>query len=383
MLSLSRSRHFPFDQLAYRKLRFQRPATPPPLENIQKKLELKKTEYYLHGKPATTLSVDATRSAALDISFDLTMHRLPCSWLSLDAMDVTGTSELDVSHHVHKRRIDPAGHGFMPDDQGGVTKVEIGPSNKPGLLPSSDGTPSCGSCYGAGLGPSEVVATSAGDAGANATDAAAGAASLTGAGAAENLNKKPRPPRCCTTCDDVRNAYRLKGWKMPDPLKIKQCHDEEHPEEVMQQKGEGCHIWGSLRVAKVAGSFHVAPGCVVFFHFSFFCCSFGENARERQKKNSSFCLLFFFPRSIHDRKSWNGPMGHTHDLSPFTGSEIDVSHTVNKLSFGPPYPGQHSPLDGAHYYSEASSAPGPAPSGAGAAAAMLAAMNGATPDTGE
>lgn len=300
MLSLSRSRHFPFDQLAYRKLRFQRPATPPPLENIQKKLELKKTEYYLHGKPATTLSVDATRSAALDISFDLTMHRLPCSWLSLDAMDVTGTSELDVSHHVHKRRIDPAGHGFMPDDQGGVTKVEIGPSNKPGLLPSSDGTPSCGSCYGAGLGPSEVVATSAGDAGANATDAAAGAASLTGAGAAENLNKKPRPPRCCTTCDDVRNAYRLKGWKMPDPLKIKQCHDEEHPEEVMQQKGEGCHIWGSLRVAKVAGSFHVAPGCVVFFHFSFFCCSFGENARERQKKKqlilSSFLLPSFHPR---------------------------------------------------------------------------------------
>ena len=76
-------------------------------------------------------------------------------------------------------------------------------------------------------------------------------------------------------------------------------------------------------------------------------------------------------------------MGHTHDLSPFTGNEIDVSHTVNKLSFGPPYPGQHSPLDGAHYSSEASSAPGPAPSGAGAAAAMLAAMNGASPDDGK
>lgn len=76
-------------------------------------------------------------------------------------------------------------------------------------------------------------------------------------------------------------------------------------------------------------------------------------------------------------------MGHSHDLSPFTGAEIDVSHTVNKLSFGPPYPGQHSPLDGAHYSSEASSAPGPAPSGAGAAAVMLAAMNGASPDDGK
>ena len=210
------------------------------------------TEYYLHGKPTTTLSVDATRSAALDITFDVTMHRLPCSWLTLDAMDVAGTSEIDVSHHIHKRRIDPSGHGFLPDDEGGVKKVAIGPANKPGLLPSShDGTPSCGSCYGAGLGPNEVPPSEAAAAAANET------ADETGGALA---NKKPDPPRCCATCDDVRNAYRLRGWKPPDPLGIKQCHDEEHREEVMQQKGEGCHIWGSLRVAKVAGSFHIAPG---------------------------------------------------------------------------------------------------------------------------
>lgn len=186
------------------------------------------------------------------------MHKLPCSWLSLDAMDVTGTSELDVSHHIHKRRIDPSGHGFMPDNEGGVTKVEIGPSNKPGLLPApSDGTPSCGSCYGAGLSPAEAAAADA----VNATGAAAGGAPSAGAaGATGAPGEKPRPPRCCATCDDVRAAYRLRGWKMPDPLTVKQCHDEEHHEEVMQQKGEGCHIWGSLRVAKVAGSFHIAPG---------------------------------------------------------------------------------------------------------------------------
>lgn len=225
-------------------------------------------EHYLHGKPTTTLSVDATRSAALDITFDLTFHKLPCSWLTLDAMDVGGTSELDVSHHVHKRRIDPSGHGFLPDDEGGVKKVEMGPANKPSLLPN-DGTASCGSCYGAGLGPTEIppsAATANATTGGDATRAA-GATGAAGAGAAGAASgeTKPDPPRCCATCDDVRAAYRLRRWKLPDPLTIKQCHDEGHHEEVLQQRGEGCHVWGSLRVAKVAGSFHIAPGCVFIF----------------------------------------------------------------------------------------------------------------------
>ena len=109
-----------------------------------------------------------------------------------------------------------------------------------------------------------------------------------------------------------------------------------------------------------------------FFFFFFLLTNLHENETKQQQNNNN-----------KHSKSWNGPMGHSHDLSPFSGNEIDVSHTVNKLSFGPPYPGQRSPLDGAHYSSEASSAPGPAPSGAGAAAAMLAAMNGASPDDGK
>jgi len=212
----------------------------------------------------------------------------------------------------------------MPDEEG-VTKVLIGPANKPGMeaIPMSDGTAQCGSCYGAG-----------------ATDDSVKDPSSPPPVVINGADTSKPAPRCCATCEDVREAYKLKGWMLPDPSTIKQCHDEKHREAVMQQRGEGCHLWGTLRVPKVAGSFHLAPGL-----------------------------------------SWNGPMGHTHDLSPFAGNEIDVSHTINKLGFGPPYPGQHSPLDGAHYSSEASSAPGPAPSGAGAAAAMLAAMNGASPDS--
>ena len=38
------------------------------------------------------------------INFDVTFSRLPCSVLSLDAMDVSGEHELDVVHDVYKRK---------------------------------------------------------------------------------------------------------------------------------------------------------------------------------------------------------------------------------------------------------------------------------------
>ena len=37
---------------------------------------------------------------------------------------------------------------------------------------------------------------------------------------------------------------------------------------------------------------------------------------------------------------------HVHDLVPFPTKNFDVSHTINKLSFGEPFPGRKSPLDG-------------------------------------
>jgi hypothetical protein len=36
---------------------------------------------------------------------------------------------------------------------------------------------------------------------------------------------------------------------------------------------------------------------------------------------------------------------HVHDMAPFANQKLDFSHTVNKLSFGKPYPGMQNPLD--------------------------------------
>jgi hypothetical protein len=59
------------------------------------------------------------------------MHHLPCSWLSLDVMDVAGATELDVHHDdVWTRRLDPEGHPFT----GEVDKRPVGPRTKVELL---------------------------------------------------------------------------------------------------------------------------------------------------------------------------------------------------------------------------------------------------------
>lgn len=87
---------------------------------------------------------------------------------------------------------------------------------------------------------------------------------------------------------------------------ILQCRQERHAQEVEEAvQGEGCQIKGSLKVNKVAGNFHFAPG-----------------------------------------HSFQRGSVHVHDLKPFENKKLDFTHQINHLSFGKKYPGMHNPLDG-------------------------------------
>jgi len=76
---------------------------------------------------------------------------------------------------------------------------------------------------------------------------------------------------------------------------------------VLQQSKEGCNVAGSLRVNKVAGNFHLAPG-----------------------------------------KSFQQNNIHLHDLQPFLNDGVnhDFTHEIHHLSFGPKVQGVVNPLDG-------------------------------------
>jgi len=216
--------------------------------------------YYLSVEVKPELFVDTSRGEKLRINMDITFHNLPCGYLSLDAMDISGEHQLDVDHNIFKKRLDKLGQPIAdkPQRQEALgSELEVKAKELPATY--------CGSCYGA----------------------------------------EPTPGYCCNTCDQVQETYRKKGWAFTNPDGIEQCVREGFTEKLQQQAGEGCQVYGYLLVNKVAGNFHFAPG-----------------------------------------KSFQQHHMHVHDLQPYRNLNFNLSHTVNRLSFGKEFPGIVNPLDG-------------------------------------
>jgi len=170
---------------------------------------------YLTVTVKPELFVDVTRGEKLRINMDVTFHNLPCGFLSVDAMDISGEHQLDVDHNIFKKRIDQYGNpliaGPTRHEELGQSAIQVTPKELPPDY--------CGSCYGAGM----------------------------------------EEGQCCNTCDSVQDAYRKRGWTA-NPDTFEQCKREGWSEKMMEQVGEGCQVYGYLLVNKVAGNFHFAPG---------------------------------------------------------------------------------------------------------------------------
>ena len=77
---------------------------------------------------------------------------------------------------------------------------------------------------------------------------------------------------------------------------------------MLLQKNEGCHLWGDIHVAKVAGKISFLPG-----------------------------------------KTYEFEGKLIHDMQALRNAKLDVSHSIKTLSFGALYPGQQNPLNGASF----------------------------------
>jgi len=115
----------------------------------------------------------------------------------------------------------------------------------------------------------------------------------------------PNPADCCNNCDDIKRAYAQRRWGFPDPSTFEQCRREARQRSSKLQEGEGCNIYGTMEVARVTGSFTVAPIAKV-------------------------------PSAKLQRLA---------SLSPEQVSAFNVTHQIKRLSFGTDFPGQHNPLD--------------------------------------
>ena len=109
--------------------------------------------------------------------------------------------------------------------------------------------------------------------------------------------------RCCNTCIALKRAYQAKGWGLTDAVKSsEQCEREADRPYAHVDPGEGCRIKGTMYVNKVAGNFHIAHGESI----------------------------------VKDGR-------HIHQFLPAEAHTFNISHTINRVSFGNPYPGQSAP----------------------------------------
>lgn len=215
------------------------------------------------GSRRGTVVTDKTMRINFDISFPAT----PCALLSLDAVDASGANSVDVIHNVFKRRLTAGGEAIGEGQRSGELAAMRSTAElvKEKQRAIAEGRPAaavaagaCGDCYGAGEGEGA----------------------------------------CCNTCEEVREAYKKKGWQLM--MKgVTQCEQEGFYGDAAAQlaAGEGCNAFGRLDVPKVPGSFHFGPSPALQTMYQ-----------------------------------------HVSELIAYTYSSFNVTHRVNALSFGPYVP---------------------------------------------
>ncbi|XP_066594196.1 endoplasmic reticulum-Golgi intermediate compartment protein 3 isoform X2 [Prorops nasuta] len=224
-------------------------------------LFLSEVNYYLTPSLSEELFVDTSRGSKLRINLDIVIPTISCDLLSIDAMDTTGEQHLQIEHNIFKRRLDLDGRPIEDPQRTDITDTKAQKvTDKPEVTTVAE---TCGDCYGA-------------------ANAEAGI-------------------KCCNTCEDVREAYRLKKWAPPDPSIIKQCQNDVNIKNAFTQ---GCQIYGYLEVNRVGGSFHIAPG-----------------------------------------ESFSINHAHVHDVKSFASAQFNMTHKIRHLSFGLNIPGKTNPMD--------------------------------------
>lgn len=93
------------------------------------------------------LEVDTSRGERISIHLDITLPRMPCEWISVDAIDSSGRVQTDVDHDLTRQRLSAKGRKIQTETKHAVGGDEELPDH---LHPDSPKLPDdyCGaSCF--------------------------------------------------------------------------------------------------------------------------------------------------------------------------------------------------------------------------------------------
>jgi len=155
----------------------------------------------------------------IEIFLDVVFPSLPCAYISVNSIEKTSNSQLNIHDNVFTTRLrdgkpitekatEPESVSQEREKQKSVKKEEVEEGEK------------CGDCYGA----------------------------------------QTADHPCCNTCEDVRNAYSRRGWAFHQSEKIIQCVEEGFWAKFTEQKGEGCNVHGTIRVHRLSGVVSIVVG---------------------------------------------------------------------------------------------------------------------------
>ncbi|CAG0880435.1 unnamed protein product, partial [Darwinula stevensoni] len=323
---------------------------------------------YLKVEIKEDLFVDLSRGQKLRINFDMVFPRIACGFISLDSMDNSGERQTDITHNIYKIKLDMDGKPIANpereevisldsmDNSGerqtdithNIYKIKLDMDGKPIANPereeamASTSKSESTNCflilwivingnfnfvYDVVVGhpgadgvdyhlPSPllrplIIIQSVWDPGTivGQNTTAVATKNEPKCGSCYGAETKTRP--CCNSCREVSDAYREKGWAIRSMDEIEQCKDESSRKEIEWAVKEGCHIYGYLDVNRVGGNFHFAPG-----------------------------------------KTYSGEHVHVHDLQTMSLESVNLTHTIQHLSFGRHIRTHNDPLDSTVVISE-------------------------------
>ncbi|KAA8498417.1 Endoplasmic reticulum-Golgi intermediate compartment protein 3 [Porphyridium purpureum] len=259
---------------------------------------------YLSPDRHTEFLVDSERLGTMKIFLDIDFPALRCDWLGIDAIEMSGKSQLSIENHLSKTQL---GGGLAAVENSGDTASTVAKQGLTKRLMAS--------------GRASRLRNRVSPSGSAQKDAANGAPNQ-----AFHLSQHVQPVskdycgscygalkegECCNTCNDVRRAFQKRGWVLDSTNSIEQCVREgvvsvDGADDDSAAGVAGCNIRGYVEIDKIAGNLHILPG------------------RTYEAEGQ---LLY--------------------DANNIEFSKMNLSHTIHHFTIGDSFPGRTNPLDGA------------------------------------